>query len=382
MTASAPEAGSPGLRAAALRLGAAIVHENKRGNGWEIDGEKAVLVPHIELQDLIAAALGLPRGDAPAAPAPHFSEFSLDYIKKWIEGGTPVIGAPLAPLRELVRFYETQRPATPAAPAPLQADLEVAFRNGYAGGESDTVLGFRGKNGRGVDNRWAEYGAFTGKPATPAAQAPTSNNSIEVMAALEARDLDALELIAASPLTKGLVAYAKELKAAAQAPAARPLDLESLERAAELALLYLTNGRLQWAGKDIGLVVSLICDYFRANGKQGKIDEIMGQGEAKGETPKGPEGPATQCQNCDKVTTHAPGFGFVCHFCWAYANEGYGRGLLAEENGHVPRGFKELRCCNECGTVLPAKGKCKGRVKLRAMAQGGAPKAAEGGAAK
>lgn len=58
-----------------------------------------------------------------------------------------------------------------------------------------------------------------------------------------------------------------------KAPAAK--DLESLERAAELALLYLTNGRISWAGKDVGLVVSLICDHFRDNGKQGKIDEIL-----------------------------------------------------------------------------------------------------------
>lgn len=82
--------------------------------------------------------------------------------------------------------------------------------------------------------------------------------------------------------------------------------------------------------------------------------------------PEAGEAPKAQCQNCERITTRAPGFGFVCDPCWRQANEGHGRGLVAEENGHVPRGFGDMRCCNECGLLVPAKSKCKGKVGLRA----------------
>lgn len=81
-------------------------------------------------------------------------------------------------------------------------------------------------------------------------------------------------------------------------------------------------------------------------------------------SPEGAVEPKAQCQNCEAQATCTNGFGYVCESCWRAANEGYGRGLIAEENGHVPRGFGDLRTCAKCGLLVPTKSKCKGKVKI------------------
>ena len=68
----APPTG-PGVDAPAVDMGAAlealedaIIHTNNRGQGWEINGEKAVLVPFIELRSVMDRALRPAPGGGPA----------------------------------------------------------------------------------------------------------------------------------------------------------------------------------------------------------------------------------------------------------------------------------------------------------------------------
>jgi hypothetical protein len=65
------------VREAVEALRDAILHCNNMGQGWEINGEKAVLVPHDELQTLLARTL-VP---VPTAPASHLDVIGAKEIQ-------------------------------------------------------------------------------------------------------------------------------------------------------------------------------------------------------------------------------------------------------------------------------------------------------------
>lgn len=173
------------------------------------------------------------------------------------------------------------------------------------------------------------------------------------------------------------VEHAEETHGAPPAPQIAPQRVTDLENALSMAL----NAWRDRHGKGREEEVDLYSEISDEGKAYHWCYEVM-KGRPPAPSTREPERAAApskaQCQNCESSTTAAPGFGFVCESCWREANEGYGRGILAEENGHVPRGFGPLgfgnkRCCNECGNVLPSKGKCRGKTKLRAP-EGVAPK--------
>lgn len=402
-----PEAGSPGLRAELIEAAAIL---KLVADGLDVSDQRN------DARRLAKSIWKSNWGDAPAAPAPHgldgFEAYWAQELREenseFLKDGRIKYAVKKAwNYRLSTAFFEPVGPDAPAFNKALQnldtAMIESEIRVPAQYTKADVLEALRNLRSAVLDCRNTgvirqgpapagdQYCGTHGIhspcykcPATPAAQAPIETGFSVVMRDESFRQAkEAAAHITRITRDSGVLAAANKIFETCRealgdqreaGAAAQVLELESLERAAELALLYLTNGRIQWTGKDVGLVVDLICDYFRANNKQGKIDEILSQGEAKGETPNPHEEVLRDAfergRNVDPYDLRV-----------ALATLGQGETPKAHQLVHLLREVEEDGESVNLGTEAVTKTFNRGKWPkiLALMNQIEAPKAAEGG---